>query len=289
MDMKTCTKCGIEKSIESFQKASRNKDGYQSQCKECTSIAVKARRIKRNELNSWPKKTEPCPRCGGSVFQKSGKCSSCASATFAKWLGNNREKRNKQQLVYRSENSEKTSAATKKWRENNPNKVAKALAAYRERNRERIALVAKEYKKKKSDQVKKKQKEWRDANKDKIREKSAAYKQKNKERIKALKDSWRSRNKNVEKIHNQNRRSRIKANGGKLSRDIVDRLLALQKGRCACCGLVLGDKYHLDHIMPLSLGGSNTDSNVQILRAECNLKKRAKHPIDYMQSIGLLL
>ena len=46
---------------------------------------------------------------------------------------------------------------------------------------------------------------------------------------------------------------------------------------------------HLDHIMPLALGGSNTDDNIQLLRARCNLQKRAKHPVDFMRERGYLI
>ena len=38
-----------------------------------------------------------------------------------------------------------------------------------------------------------------------------------------------------------------------------------------------------------ALGGLNADSNMQLLRAECNLQKSAKHPVDFMQSRGFLL
>lgn len=55
------------------------------------------------------------------------------------------------------------------------------------------------------------------------------------------------------------------------------------------CGKPLGDAYHLDHVMPLALGGSNTDDNMQLLRDRCNLQKHAKHPVDFMQERGFLL
>jgi 5-methylcytosine-specific restriction endonuclease McrA len=51
----------------------------------------------------------------------------------------------------------------------------------------------------------------------------------------------------------------------------------------------LGDNYHLDHITPITLGGSNTDDNMQLLRQRCNNQKYNKHPIDFMQSRGFLL
>jgi 5-methylcytosine-specific restriction endonuclease McrA len=79
------------------------------------------------------------------------------------------------------------------------------------------------------------------------------------------------------------------ASGGKLSPDLAERLYELQGGKCACCGKPLGEKYHLDHIMPLALGGANTDDNMQLLTARCNIQKSAKHPIDFMQERGFLL
>lgn len=92
------------------------------------------------------------------------------------------------------------------------------------------------------------------------------------------------------RINNHNRRARKRENGGVLSRDIADKLYKLQRGRCACgCGKNLGDDYHLDHIMPIKLGGANKDCNIQLLRPFCNTQKHAKHPIDYMQSKGFLL
>jgi len=51
----------------------------------------------------------------------------------------------------------------------------------------------------------------------------------------------------------------------------------------------LGNNFNLDHIIPLSLGGRNEDCNIQLLRASCNFRKGAKHPIVYMQERGFLL
>lgn len=76
---------------------------------------------------------------------------------------------------------------------------------------------------------------------------------------------------------------------GKLTPGLSKKLFVLQKGKCPCCRLPLGDDYHLDHKMPIALGGPNTDDNMQLLRKSCNLKKSAKHPVDFMQSRGFLL
>lgn len=100
---------------------------------------------------------------------------------------------------------------------------------------------------------------------------------------------WRSENP-VCKLRSEHKRRAIKANApGSLSAGLRSKLYRLQRGRCACCGEPLGDKYHMDHIMPLALGGTNTDDNIQLLRQRCNNQKHAKHPIDFMQQRGFLL
>lgn len=65
-----------------------------------------------------------------------------------------------------------------------------------------------------------------------------------------------------------------------------------KNGKCKACSKAshsVGDNYHLDHIMPLALGGPNTDDNIQLLRQRCNNQKSKKHPVDFMQSRGNLL
>ena len=130
---------------------------------------------------------------------------------------------------------------------------------------------------------------WNAANPGKKKAITAKWNAYNPEKRKALKAKWDSDNPLAKRIHDQNREARKRENGGKLSKGLAERLFKLQRGKCACCGEPLGTDYHLDHIMPLALGGSNTDNNIQLLRSVCNLNKRSKHPIDFMQQRGFLL
>ena len=123
----------------------------------------------------------------------------------------------------------------------------------------------------------------------KVKAKSAAYRAENPVSTKEAIAAWNKANPDARRIYEQNRRSRKESSGGKLSSNISEKLFKLQKGKCACCKLPLGNDYHLDHIMPLALGGSNTDDNMQLLRQRCNNQKCARHPIDFMQSRGFLL
>lgn len=134
----------------------------------------------------------------------------------------------------------------------------------------------------------------------------AAYRAANPEKVKAGVDSWRIANKaranelsrewaaaNPEKARASRRvgrhTRRARKSGERLSPDLFDRLWKLQRGKCPCCKRPLGDSAHMDHILPLALGGPNVDDNIQLLCRPCNLHKHAKHPIDYMQSKGFLL
>jgi 5-methylcytosine-specific restriction endonuclease McrA len=54
-----------------------------------------------------------------------------------------------------------------------------------------------------------------------------------------------------------------------------------QRGRCYYCHEKVGDSYHVDHVIPLALGGGNGPENLVIACPRCNLTKYAKHPMDF--------
>lgn len=49
--LKTCTKCNKEKTINEFHKKAKSKDGYRSNCRECSSEYNKKRKEKTKEYN----------------------------------------------------------------------------------------------------------------------------------------------------------------------------------------------------------------------------------------------
>jgi len=101
---------------------------------------------------------------------------------------------------------------------------------------------------------------------------------------------YAAKNPDYYRIKRHLRRARKHLSGGTLSAGLTEKLLILQIGKCACCRATLTKtKFHLDHIMPLALSGSNTDDNIQLLCPACNQSKHSKHPIDFMQSRGFLL
>lgn len=162
-------------------------------------------------------------------------------------------------------------------------------AAYRDANREkRNAATAKWYAANR-DAVKATKAIYRAANPEKSKAADDKWRIENPEKAKAFYSQWQKDHPNERRIFRQNRRARKTESGGELSKGLAEKLFKLQRGKCPCCAKPLGNDYHLDHKIPLALGGSNTDDNMQLLTAACNLQKGSKPPEAFMQSRGFLL
>lgn len=158
------------------------------------------------------------------------------------------------------------------------------------KNREKRLAACAEYRAKNKEKVNAGIAKWREENVERVRQQKAEWKLSNSEKVKADNAAWRASNKDKTRACWHAYRARKLSGGGELSRDIANRLLVSQQGKCACgCKQPLGDDYHLDHIMPLALGGANEDWNIQLLRARCNFRKGAKDPIEFAQENGRLL
>jgi 5-methylcytosine-specific restriction endonuclease McrA len=91
------------------------------------------------------------------------------------------------------------------------------------------------------------------------------------------------------KRNNQYRRALKLGSGGRLSPNIKQTLFKKQCGQCVYCRMDLTTVTpHLDHRMPLVLGGGNTDDNVQLLCPTCNTSKCDTHPDEYEARIGFV-
>lgn len=160
-------------------------------------------------------------------------------------------------------------------------KAAERCRKYYEANKAKMLLWQKEYNRKNALAVKSRSRDAYARNRDAIVARAIAWAAANPDRVIQAGRLRREANPEKYRTYHRNRRARKIAAGGQLSRDLALRLYAQQDGKCACCGEPLNGKYHMDHIMPLVLGGSNSDENIQLLTPRCNMEKGAMHPEEF--------
>lgn len=221
----------------------------------------------------------PCINCGSSDRNASGSCRACVKARNTEYRLKNPEKFKKYAADSYVKNPEKHKASAKKWADENKEKKKEQAKVRRRNDPDRYknesraralvyALLEKKLKK---------------------RTRSQPTTPEHREKRRALNTAWEKKNREKRRIISENRRAKKQQAGGVLSKDLAAKLMVLQKGVCPCCRQPLGADYHLDHKMPIALGGSNTDDNIQLLRSVCNRNKSSKHPVDFMQERGFLL
>lgn len=247
---------------------------------------------------------KPCIKCGGMERYASGECKACARVRADNWSAAHPESMKAYRDKWNSKNATKVKASSaKRYLDNRDKELAAAAKRYAANPEKVKAAAAKRYRDHPA-QAKVARAAWHAANRDNANARSKTYyaenKHKDKERrakwmadnqatVKVSRKKWAEAHPESRRIRNLNRRARVHGSGGRLSSGLAARLFKLQRGKCPCCGLPLGDDFHLDHRMPLARGGAHEDSNMQLLRKGCNHKKHAKDPIQFMQERGFLL
>ena len=128
---------------------------------------------------------------------------------------------------------------------------------------------------------------WK-ANKEKYNARQRQYYRENKKRTKQRVKDWVRDNPEKAKAQSERRRARELNAPGDFTGEDIERQYAAQKGRCFWCGCKVGDTYHVDHVIPLSRGGSNDPDNLVIACPSCNCSKQDKLPHEWPEGGRLL-
>jgi 5-methylcytosine-specific restriction endonuclease McrA len=188
-----------------------------------------------------------CAHCLTDDRYKDGKCKVCERARKSRWNTEHPE----YAVEYRKRNKEKLYQRARQWAADHPERIfASAYKCRMQRLKQHTASAL----------------AWRAAHPEQYRQ---------------YQKDWWSRNKDRRIMYEQNRRSKKVASGTVVDKDLPRVLMALQQGRCVYCGVDITRKYHVDHIMPLSLGGEHQNENLQLLCPTCNLRKHNKHPEEF--------
>jgi 5-methylcytosine-specific restriction endonuclease McrA len=120
--MKTCTKCGEEKPLESFGKESRLPSGRQPHCRECATLYRKRYRQERPEVHR---------RSNKGHYERNKET---VSARHSRWWKANKEWGREYQAQKYLDHRERILRSSKEWRQRNP-KMVQAFCADRSARR----------------------------------------------------------------------------------------------------------------------------------------------------------
>lgn len=93
---------------------------------------------------------------------------------------------------------------------------------------------------------------------------------------------WRANNKDIVKRLAAANHARRRNAEGEFTADDVNDLYLEQMGICAYCQIELQGSYHVDHKTPITRGGTNYPSNLQLTCADCNKSKFTKTHEEYI-------
>jgi 5-methylcytosine-specific restriction endonuclease McrA len=192
-----------------------------------------------------------CPKCGAvkpltnfhkDSSKKDGLKSHCKAC------------HNASRHAYQAAHPEQVATAKRAWRvahrekEAHPEQVATHVRAYYETHHGEVLA---------------RNRAWKAAHREEDRARSRAYRQAHPDKEYTRSHRRRARKRNAE--------------GSFTSADIMH-FYNEQGGCCRWCSKPLNDKYHIDHIIPLSRWGTNWPANLVLACARCNLSKKDKLP-----------
>ena len=160
------------------------------------------------------------------------------------------------------------------WQRANKDKVQVITKKSYSKNRDKILASQKESRKRNPEKHREMQRKSREKHKEKVKKYMLSYYEKNRERMNRLHREWVARNKEKAKQLDRTQYSRRKLAEGTFTLEEWEAVKRQHGFRCANCNK--RTKLTVDHIIPLSKGGTNFIANIQPLCKSCNCSKNDK-------------
>lgn len=123
---------------------------------------------------------------------------------------------------------------------------------------------------------------------DRVKMDAARWAKTNRHKVLETSRRWAKDNPDKRLAHEHRRRSRFLQSEGEWSPADIQTLLTSQQGQCSnpYCRRGIMDCYTVDHIIPLTRGGTNWPRNLQLLCAPCNSSKNTKTMDEWVEIIS---
>jgi hypothetical protein len=260
--MKLCKKCDTHKPETEFSPCNKSKDGLEYRCKKCNAARVaKYHASNRETVNE--KMRERAKR--DSVKRKN---------YIIEYRRKNADRLKAYAADYRKNNNDAEKERRTKWRMENPEKAIAATLSWQERNKERI----KETRKKK-----------RDADPVAWAMRLKKYREKGKSRYVESMAKWSRENRHIKaRLSNEYRARKMSAIPSWADKYKINQIYE----QAESMRLETGDKYEVDHIIPLKsdiVCGLHCEFNLQILPHKKNSAKGNRYWPDMPEAYGAIL
>lgn len=253
-----------------------------------------------NNTTDAPQKT--CSKCGESkpatteyfhraklgLYGLAAVCKPCV----AQYAADNKEREAERKRAWHIANKERMNERSRAYHAANRERENQRRQANYKANIEREREYRRKWAIANSERVAKNLRAWREANRDSVLEKQRVYGRKrytaNKRRENERVRAWAIANPLANRMRKHRRRALERNAEGTHTAEDVQRQYKAQRGKCYYCGTKVGDTYHVDHVIPLSRGGTNWPENLVIACPQCNQSKNDKLPHEWSQGGRLL-
>lgn len=165
-------------------------------------------------------------------------------------------------------------ACRKQYYQDNREKLRQLNKQYEQANRQQISERKKQYYEANHEKIAEYHKEYYKANREKVLEQRKQYLEDNREQVAKKRKRYYQDNKEAYRLHNQKRRA-AKANAaGHCTPEQLQARFDYHGNRCVYCGSE--KNLQIEHMIPISKGGTNWPANLAPACESCNKSKHAR-------------